>query len=99
MLNRGKAQTCAAQRIDSVESLFGVLGAGGETTFVKKLRCEGAHIGMETACFGQEYALVRGYRCATVQQVTKSRDLGTQRMQSPLRLIELLRIAKQDNAG
>jgi hypothetical protein len=43
--------------------------------------------------------LVGGYRCPPIQQVTKSRDLGTQRMQSPLWLIQLLWIAKQDDTG
>ena len=54
---------------------------------------------MQAACFGQEDPLVGGDCRTPIQQVTESRDLGTGRMDTSLGLVELLRIAKQDNAG
>ena len=99
VLNRGKAQTRPAERIASVEPLLSVLGTCHKPPFVEKLRGERANIWVQAAGFGQENALVGGDGRTPIQQVTESRDLCAGRMNALLRLVELLRIAKQHNAG
>jgi hypothetical protein len=50
---------------------------------------------MQTLCLGQEQSLIGGDGRPALQEVIKSGTLCTRRMNAFLRLIELLRIAKQ----
>ena len=66
-------------------------------TFVKQFRCESANRGMETPGLFQEKPAVLGDRLVTSQHMIERGCVHAVRMRALGGLIELLRIAKQDD--
>src|SRR5438034_9868980 len=83
----------------AVEALVPVLRSRHEPTVVEELRDEPADIWMKAPCLGQEQSFVRTDCCTLSQQMGKNRDIRSRRMDTLLRLIELLRIANEDETA
>src|SRR6266568_2461701 len=83
----------------AVEALVPVLRSGHEATVVEELRDETADTWMKTPRLGQEQSPVRTDCCMFSQQMGKNRDIRSRRVDTLLRLVELLRIANEDETA
>lgn len=96
--DRKKAKPRAAERTVSVEGLACALRTGREPPLVENLRYESADIRVQSPCFSNKDTLLAADRGSAIQQVPKSGNLRAGRMDALLGLVELLRIAEQDDA-
>src|ERR1043166_5869211 len=96
MVDRRQAEAASGQRSRPRDALQLETLPGTQPVVVVDLRCKGTDFRMQPPGLIEEETAILWHRRLTGQQVIQGRDLGSRRMETLLRLLELPGVAQEN---